>query len=530
MAFQVFGGGAVQSAYVSYTLLDIEGTHPPINNHSIVLLWPDAYQDIPLPGPTGIAYKTIAKYMNVLTGISNPYTVTLPDATQTSVGQEFIITNIGASAFTLYNGGGIPLITCEPSISYYSILQKNDTIAGDWVPPFTFGAGSSTADANALAGYGLTAIGPKLNTEVPTLITSTIPTLDATDRASLIIWTGAVATIPLPAAVSIASGYYVSFNNQASGGATEITINTPDTKTIDGNDNVKLFPGQSVTIIYNGTNWNTLGLGMNSIAVSTNITVSVGGNTNIPLTVAQCSNLIIKFTGELTGNIIVFFTVEVNNWVLNNSTTSAGNFTLSVQLSGPAGTAYVIPRGTIQSFANDLTTMFPVETSTPSLAVGDGTAGAPAITFGNNITNGPGLYYDNIGNQISIVNEGRSLADFQVNILDTTTDFIINDPTSISPFTISVASNTNTQLLYDSILSMNISNTGVVTLPAAPLPIGSGGTNATTRSTAATNVLPAAIAGNMLFYNGTNWIIVPPGTAGGQTLTWVSPTVAPTWS
>src|SRR6478609_6662050 len=98
MAFQVFGGGAVQSAYVSYILLDIEGTNPPLNDHNIQLVWPDSYIDVPFTSG-GITYNTIAKYMNVLTGIANPYTITLPDATQTSVGQEFIITNVGASTF-----------------------------------------------------------------------------------------------------------------------------------------------------------------------------------------------------------------------------------------------------------------------------------------------------------------------------------------------------------------------------------------------------------------------------------------------
>lgn len=530
MAFQVFGGGAVQSAYVSYVLLDIEGTHPPLNDHSITLVWPNAYIDVPYTDPsTGISYNTMAKYMNVLTGIANPYTITLPDATQTSKGQEFIITNIGASTFNLYDAGNSLLIECEPGISYYSILQDNSTISGDWLPPFTFGAGTSIATALALAGYGLTAIGPKLNTEVPTLVIGTVQPIDATDRASLIVWVGGVATLTLPSAVSIASGYYVSFNNQAPGGATEITITTPDAKTIDSKPTVSLFPGQSVTIIYNGTNWNTLGLGMNQAGHIGFLPKDVSGSANINLTSIESSNLIQEYSGILTGDITVFFTDEINNWIISNKTT--GNFTLSVQLAGPVGTAYVIPQGTIQSFANDLTTIFPAGTSTPSLAVGNGTAAAPAITFGNVIGNAPGFYYDPTATgKISIANGGNRLAYFLAGGVGPATDFSIIDPTNVSPFLIAVGSNTTTSLYYNNNNALDISNTGVVTLPTAPLPIGSGGTDATTQPAAALSLFPPTTAGNMLFYNGTNWIVVPPGTAGGQVLTWVSPTVPPTWS
>jgi hypothetical protein len=46
---------------------------------------------------------------------------------------------------------------------------------------------------------------------------------------------------------------------------------------------------------------------------------------------------------------------------------------------------------------------------------------------------------------------------------------------------------------------------------AAPLPIASGGTNATTQQTAINNLMPAATAGNFAYSDGTNWVVLASG-------------------
>ena len=528
MSIQVFGGTAVQSAYISYLSLDITA-------NDLTLVWPDAYVNVPYtdPGPPVVHYNSTAAYMNVVTG-GTPHTITLPDATLNSVGQSFIITNIGTNPFNLLKSDGSLLATINNGLSLYFLLTAN-TLPGPIPDPagtwsiVTFGAGTSAIIAAALAGYGLIATGDnKLNTSVPVGSYNTIPVIDATFRAKLIVWTGGAATLPLPLIDSVPAGFFVSFNNQS---ASQITIQPGEGGTlISGQPTQTVSNNQSLTIISDGTNWWTLGFGQKASGISiNNLNVTTGpGYPGVPsytLSAAQASNFIQEYSGVLQVNTTVYFPVEPGSWVISNSTNA--NYNLVVQLAGPTGLSYIIPQGTTQEFVSDGTTMFPTQTS---LLAANGSATVPTIAFGTTPVNAPGFYYNSAGNQISIVNEGNSLADFKIDVFTTTTDFIVNDPTSVSPFIISVGSNNNTKLSYNLIEFMNISSTGVVTLPAAPLPIGSGGTNAITQPAAAINVLPPAVAGNMLFFNGTNWVVVAPGTAGGQTLHWVSPTLPPTWS
>lgn len=91
MPIQVFGAGAVQTAYVSYLALDL-------SLGSVQLVWPTSYVDVPYT-QNGINYNVLAASMSVNTAMGNTNTMTLPDATMASGGQNFIITNTGASAF-----------------------------------------------------------------------------------------------------------------------------------------------------------------------------------------------------------------------------------------------------------------------------------------------------------------------------------------------------------------------------------------------------------------------------------------------
>src|ERR1700735_1164327 len=119
MSIQVFGGTAVQSAYISYLSLDITA-------NDLTLVWPDAYVNVPYtdPGPPVVHYNSTAAYMNVVTG-GTPHTITLPDATLNSVGQSFIITNIGTNPFNLLKSDGSLLATINNGLSLYFLLTAN---------------------------------------------------------------------------------------------------------------------------------------------------------------------------------------------------------------------------------------------------------------------------------------------------------------------------------------------------------------------------------------------------------------------
>lgn len=355
MAIEVFGAGAVQSAYVSYLPLDITA-------NSITLLWPTSYVNAPYTDTSipPIHYNILAASMNVTTANANVNTITLPDATMSSVGSNFIIINVGLSPFNLLKSDGtvletikIPSLDPPQSNSYWIQLTDNTTPAGIWTV-VTFGAGQSNASADQLAGNGLFAIGATLNADTPIVNTAIPPTIDASSRAKLVLWKGGATTLTLPATgpilPDVPAGYYVSFNNA---GTAQITIEAGGGGvTIDGKLSISVAVEQSLTIISDGTNWWTLGFGQNQFAATTSVSLNVTGAANVTLTNIQASSLIQNYNGALTGNITVFFPITTSYWFINNLT--SGPHTLSVQLVGPTGTSYVVPQGTREIFYSNL--------------------------------------------------------------------------------------------------------------------------------------------------------------------------------
>lgn len=388
MAIEVFGAGAVQSAYVSYIPLNI-------TLNSITLLWPNSYVNVPYIDPvSGEHFDVLAASMNVTTNAGNVYTIKLPDATMSSVGSNFIITNIGAGTFNVLKSDGSVVVGILPGISYWIQLTDNLTPQGVW-SIVQFGASVSQADANALAGNGLAALGlpAKLNTNTSVFLTAVPFPIDESYRAKLILWTGGATTLTLPAIGSVPPGYYVSFNNE--GSARIIIAPTEPLVTIDSKPNLEVQVQQSLTIISDGTNWWTLGFGQNQFAVTSSIIINVSVGVDVTLTNIQASSLIQNYEGSLANNITVFFPITTNYWFINNATTNAG--ILSIQLKdpilGPIGTSYPLPKGTKQIFYSNGLSLFPIPTALNladplSLASG-GTGAINQSGAANNILPGP---------------------------------------------------------------------------------------------------------------------------------------------
>ncbi len=512
--FNTFGKGAVQTAYVNYLELDIR-------TNDITLVWPDAYVNVPYTDPiTDIHYNSAAARMKVITSAA-AHTITLPDATKTSVGQNFIITNSGPDPFNLLKSGGSVLATIDPGISLYFSLDANTLPAlpaplpdpaGTWII-VTFGAGTSEAIAAELAGYGLIAILNTLNTDIPVINYTIPPVIDETFRAKLIVWTGGVTTLNLPVIGDAPGGYYVSFTNQSTGPTITIIPGELGTK-ISGKLSVEVQLGQSLTIISDGVNWWTLGFGQNQLNTTTVNLKPVGGSSDIILTSEESSSLIQNFTGTLTGNITVFFPITPDSWIISNNTNPSA-FTLRIQLIGPTGTSYIIPQGTTQSFGSDSNTMVPAQTSLQIL--NNGSLTIPSVSFGVLTSSYSGFYYDadDLGT-LYTVNSGSELLILSQDIDNTY--YTIRSPYNNFAFTVTVNAGTGVSLKYNSINFLSVDATGNVILPAAPLSIESGGTNAVTQPAALNNLMPilpaVPAAGTIIYYDGADWKNLAPGTIG----------------
>lgn len=356
MAVNVFGGGAITPAQVGFRQLELE--------EDTTLFWPSSYLDT----------SNVLPYYLLVTGVEEEdLNLTLPAANQVGVGMNFIINNIGTEDFTLRTNGGDELGTIAAGTCYFYIISDNSTVDGTWVP-LTFGTGTSSADANALAGKGLKAISTTLNTNIPTVSgITTDQTIVIADRAKLFIWQGGVGVFTLPDIVDAPNGFYISINNQGTG---DITVEG-DANINNSSDALSVTLGQSVTLVSDGTAWWDLGYNPLTFFQASRIDIDVSGNTNYPLSTTEAFNNIIEFSGAVTGDIIVLFPSAVDEWTLFNDTTGAGS--VSVRLDS-GGTTYLLPKGARMQFYSDGNSMRDAQTS---IKVGPGvTAGRP-FTMGS---------------------------------------------------------------------------------------------------------------------------------------------------
>ena len=139
-----FTGTVVEPTDVSYYALNF--------SESTQLYWPAIVNPTQVPA---------ARIMDC-TPATTLLQVILPQGNQGSVGADILIRNKGSVPFSVVDFSGDASITINPGISKYFYLSDNTTIDGVW-QNVTFGAGTSSADASTLAGYGLQAISSTLN-------------------------------------------------------------------------------------------------------------------------------------------------------------------------------------------------------------------------------------------------------------------------------------------------------------------------------------------------------------------------------
>jgi hypothetical protein len=249
-----------------------------------------------------------------------------PPANLVGTGRTFQIFNFGSLAFTIYDNGGTSLATISAGQLYQCTVTDNSSDSGSW-GTLLLGTGTSGADANALSGYGLSSLtNSKINTNLPETVITGSYTVIASDRGSILSYTGGTNTITLPNPVD---GFIIGIiNNSTIGGL--LTIQPPSSYTINTDSNLTLSPGDS-TFITGGANYNAIGIGKLNFGNNSLLELDVSASANITLTSSQSSNDIIIFTGTLSNNINVYFVpIQVNIYNMYNNT--SGNFTLQFLL------------------------------------------------------------------------------------------------------------------------------------------------------------------------------------------------------
>lgn len=338
----------------------------------------------------------------------------MPPATQVSTGQSVLVRNIGSLPFTVTNNSGGTIVTVPSGISEFIFLTDNTTVNGTWAS-VVFGAGTSSANSSALAGYGLQADGLTLEQAEPLVSYFSNATFTATTRAQFAVWQGGVGSFTLPSASVVGNNWFVRIRNNGTG---ILTITPSGTDTIDGNVNQQLQLTESLVIVSNGIGgFNTYAYGQATQFFFTQLALSVTGGT-LTLSASQAANLIQEYAGNLTSSQIIVVPPTVQLYTITNNTT--GSFTLTVKTTAVGGATVVIPQGTSLVLICDGTNVYNAasgsSSSVTSLTVGNGTLMVPSIKFAGDLNTG--VYLPSTSN-LGVVVANTLVADFSVSGVST---------------------------------------------------------------------------------------------------------------
>jgi hypothetical protein len=361
---QVFGGNTIYPSDVSYLALALTA--------DVELDWPLDSSGVDTPA---------ARIIDITP--SDAFSVILPPANQTSVGQTLLFNNLGPSTVTVKDNAGGTLISMGAGEVWQAYLVTNATVAGTW-RVFRYGAATAQAQASTLAGQGLLATGSTLAQQYPVTEFAANFTAGASDRAETFVWTGANGTLSLPVASVAGTGWFLNVRNAGTG---LLTIDPNGSEVINGGATLAMQPEDSAIIVSNGSQWYTVGLGQDPVFAFDYTSIDLTGQSSpYTLSGAELNRIAYNFVGTLTTNMQVIVPPTVQQYWVDNGT--SGAFTLGLRTP-----SQVVPTDVAQGsrgiYYSDGGTVIKADTAGVALpiVISDGgtgatTAGAALINLG----------------------------------------------------------------------------------------------------------------------------------------------------
>jgi len=353
--------------------------------------------------------QTIASSGSPLAMTAPQLFLEMPPATQVSPGQAIIVRNVGSNAFTVTNTSGGTIVSIASGIAYYIWLTDNTTVNGTWTE-VQFGAGTSSANAATLAGYGLNATGTTLNTNTPLVSYYASTTLSSNAQSQLSTWQGGAGTITLPSSSVVGMNWFTIIKNNGTG---VLTVQTQGTDYIDASvTSFQLQIQESFALVSNGsTGYSSWGYGQSAVFAFTQAQISLtGAGATYTLSSTQASYTLQEYSGTLSQNTTVIVPPTVQFYVITNNTTGAYSLTFSTGVSG--GNTVVVPSGFTVAVISDGTNVYPISSASSSvstLTLSVGSASNPSLNFVGNATTG---LYSPASNQVGVSVAGSQAAVF----------------------------------------------------------------------------------------------------------------------
>jgi hypothetical protein len=357
----VFGGANIYPSEISYSSVAL--------TTDITLSWPEE---------TSTNVNLATRIMDVTpstTGLS----IILPDASKTGTGNTILFNNRGANTFTVRDATGVQVVTVAAGTLWQIYLTNNSTAAGVW-RSLQYGATTSVANASALAGTGIVAVGALLSQSVPVTSFNSNYTTTLADRAKMFNWTGAGGTLTLPDPVTVGNNWFIYLRNSGSGA---ISADAPGFTLINGDSFLSFQPGESAIIACDGSNFYTIGFGQSATFAFDYTVIDVAGTGNYTLVGTELNRVAYRFTGLLTGNRNIIVPATVQQYWVDNRTT--GSYTLTVKT--PAGLGVSVAQGQRAILYSDGTDVLDADTAGISIPLDVSQGGTGATSAGAALIN-----------------------------------------------------------------------------------------------------------------------------------------------
>jgi len=349
----VFGGANIYPSEVSYSALSI--------TTDTYLSWPEETSAV-----ANLATKIID--VTATAGLN----IYLPNASKAATGETILFNNVGSNSVTIKSATGVQVVTVAAGQLWQVYLTNNATESGTW-QTLQYGASISQANASALAGTGIVAVGTLLSQSVPIVTLNSNYTAGTNDRAKMFVWSGAGGTLTLPAAPAVGNNWFCYVRNAGSGA---LVVDPSGTPTINGLTTLSFQPGDSAIVATDGVNYYTIGFGQQAIFAFDYTVIDVSGTGNYVLSGSELNRIAYKLIGTLTGNRNIIVPATVQQYWVNNATT--GSYTLTVKTL--SGTGFTVGSGQRAILYCDGSNVVAAETATAISVVPVSQGGTGATT------------------------------------------------------------------------------------------------------------------------------------------------------
>jgi len=318
-------------------------------------------------------------YLRIVSSVASS-SIVLPDGTKGSVGYGFRVANLSTNNVSVYLANMTLIITLIPGQNYIVTLTDDTTYPGAW--DYTIiGTVVSSYDAYGLSGYGLTAVSNQINSAHIIVDFSVDKTIGASDRATVMRWTGGAGVLTLVDMSYSGDGFYALVRNDGTG---NLSI-TPDVGvTLDGSgSSLSLSPSESILINNNTTEWSTLYYNAAASNLFDALSIACSASGTQVLTSTELAAELQDMTGVLTGDLDIEYASAVGLWFITNNTTGA--FDLTVKATN-IDTGVIIPAGSSYVVKSDGVTMSmatPSAGTVTSVTTSGGLTGGPITTTGD---------------------------------------------------------------------------------------------------------------------------------------------------